>query len=73
MLDARAGRTSSVTAPAKVYGVEFTDEGRDALKALITKGRTAVRKLTHIRILLLTDERHEGDAMICQVFFSKEM
>ena len=40
------------------YRVTLTDEERDALEGLLSKGRVAARKRAHARILLLA---HAGD------------
>ena len=42
--------------PAKRYRVKLTEQEREALKALVSKGKTAARKQNHARILLLSDE-----------------
>lgn len=42
--------------PTKTYLVTLTDEERHDLRALITKGTLAARKLTRAHILLLADE-----------------
>jgi len=41
--------------PAKIYKVTLTDEEREYLTALISKGKAAARKLTHAHILLKAD------------------
>ncbi len=41
---------------AKIYRVKLTEQERQALKDLVSKGRTAARKQNHARILLLSDE-----------------
>jgi len=46
--------------PAKKYRVTLTKEERAALKELISKGKSAARKLTRARILLLADEEAAG-------------
>jgi len=46
--------------PAKKYRVTLTKEERAELKGLVSKGKTAARKLTRCRILLLADEGAEG-------------
>lgn len=47
--------------PAKIYRVRLSVEERQSLKELVSHGKSAVRKLTHARILLLADEnRTEG-------------
>lgn len=42
--------------PAKIYKVTLTDEEREYLTALISKGKAAARKLTHAQILLKADQ-----------------
>jgi transposase len=42
--------------PAKIYKVTLTDEEREYLTALISKGKAAARKLTHAHILLKVDQ-----------------
>jgi len=44
----------------KKYRVTLTDEERMFLKGLVSSGKTAARKITHARILLLTDENSEA-------------
>ena len=46
--------------PAKKYKVTLTAEERAQLKELISKGKTAARKLAHARVLLACDETDEG-------------
>lgn len=46
----------------KTHRVRLTDDERQALEALVTKGRAAARKLTRARILLKADEGTEGAA-----------
>ena len=46
--------------PAKKYRVTLTKEERAELKQLISKGKSAARKLTRARILLLADEEAAG-------------
>jgi transposase len=41
---------------AKIYKVTLTDEEREYLTALISKGKAAARKLTHAHILLKADQ-----------------
>ena len=48
--------------PAKIYKVTLTDEEREYLNALISKGKGAARKLTHARILLKADQSKSGPA-----------
>jgi transposase len=45
------------------YRVDLTDEERDALEALLAKGKGAARKLAHARILLLADEGQDDEAI----------
>lgn len=56
--------------PAKIYRVTLTDEEREELTALVSKGQGIVRRITRARILLLADEkRADGgwkDAAIAQ-------
>lgn len=42
--------------PAKIYRVKLSNQEREHLKELISKGRVAARKQTHARIILLSDE-----------------
>ena len=46
--------------PAKRYKVTLTDEERQALLALISKGNTSAHKLTRARILLQADQGPQG-------------
>jgi len=48
--------------PAKIYKVTLTDEEREYLTDLISKGKAAARKLTHARILLKADQNENGPA-----------
>ena len=48
--------------PAKRYKVVLTDEEREALLALISKGKAAAYKLTRARILLQADQGSQGAA-----------
>ena len=48
--------------PAKIYKVTLTDEEREYLTALISRGKAAARKLTHARILLKADQSEDGPA-----------
>jgi transposase len=54
----------------KKYVVTLTDEERQMLREMISRGKAAARKLTHARILLKTDQSNEGpgweDAVIAQ-------
>lgn len=43
----------------KLYRVTLTIDERRTLKKLVSSGKTAARKITHARILLLTDESSE--------------
>ena len=45
--------------PAK-YKVTLTDDERQVLTALVSKGKAAARKLTHARILLQADATPDG-------------
>ena len=40
----------------KIYRVVLSAEEREELRALVSKGRSAARKQTHARVLLLCDE-----------------
>jgi hypothetical protein len=42
--------------PGKKYRVKLTDEERDHLEGLISRGTMAARKANHARILLHADE-----------------
>ncbi len=44
----------------KKYRVTLTEEERATLKGLVSSGKAAARKITHARILLLTDENSEA-------------
>lgn len=46
--------------PAKKYKVRLTAGEREQLSEIVSHGKSAVRKLTHARILLLADESREG-------------
>ena len=48
--------------PAKKYKVTLTTEERQELTELVNKGKTAARKITRARILLLADENQMGPA-----------
>jgi transposase len=54
----------------KKYRVTLTPEERIDLTALVTKGKTAARAVTHARILLKADQGEAGpgwtDAAICE-------
>jgi len=45
--------------PAKRYKVSLTQEEREMLTQLVSKGKTNARKITRARILLLSDENQE--------------
>lgn len=47
----------------KRYLVTLTDEEREELRSLISRGKAAARKLTRARILLLADQSEGGPAM----------
>jgi len=49
--------------PARLYHVNLSAEERRALTRFVTRGRHAARKITHARILLMSDEGPEGPAM----------
>ena len=44
------------------YVVELTSEERKELSELVSKGKAAVRKITHARVLLQADESQNGPA-----------
>jgi len=44
------------------YKVTLLGEERQQLSEMVNKGKTAARKLTHARILLLADENQNADA-----------
>lgn len=46
--------------PAKKYKVTLTDDERQELSLLVSKGKAAARKITRARILLLADESEAG-------------
>lgn len=46
----------------KKYVVTLTEEEREELAALVTKGKSAARTLTHARILLKADQSPDGPA-----------
>lgn len=48
--------------PAKRYKVTLTEEEREVLLALLSKGKTAAKKLTRARILLHADQGLQGPA-----------
>jgi transposase len=45
------------------YRVTLTDEERDALQSLLTKGKGAARKLAHARVLLLAGAGEDDEAI----------
>lgn len=45
--------------PAKVYRVRLSDEEREELTATVKKGKSAARRMTRARIILLADENRE--------------
>lgn len=57
--------------PAKIYRVTLTIKEREALTALVNKGKGAAGKLKRTRILLMADEAQDNggwkDADIIQV------
>jgi len=50
----------------KKYRVTLTAEERVFLKELVSSGKSAARKITHARILLLADENSEESSYIDQ-------
>lgn len=48
--------------PAKKYKITLTNEEREALTELTSKGKSAARKITHARLLLWADEGPAGPA-----------
>ena len=44
----------------RIYKVTLTDEERDLLRAMLSSGKAAARKLNHARLLLYADEAAEG-------------
>lgn len=44
------------------YVIELTGEERKELSELVSKGKAAVRKITHARVLLQADESQNGSA-----------
>jgi len=56
----------------KRYVVELTAQEQDELMKLVSKGKAAVRKITHARILLQANESQNGpawtDAQISEAF-----
>ncbi len=48
---------------ARKYRVQLTEEERQELKALVSRGRAAAYRQTHARILLLSDEAQGDGAM----------
>ena len=49
--------------PAKKYRVRLSEEERQELKGLVSRGRAAAYRQTHARILLLSDEVQGSGAM----------
>jgi uncharacterized membrane protein len=47
--------------PLEKYRVTLTPEEREGLEQLVSVGRTAARRITHARILLLADARTDGE------------
>lgn len=47
----------------KKYVVTLTEEERQALRAMISRGKAAARKLTHARILLKADRNSGGPGL----------
>ena len=47
----------------KKYRVKLTKEESDDLRALISQGKVAARKLVHARILLHADEASEAGSL----------
>jgi transposase len=50
--------------PGKKYIVELTDEERQELRELISKGKLSARKVTRARILLKADEGWKDKAIV---------
>jgi transposase len=48
--------------PTKKYKVTLTDDERQELTELVSKGKAAARKITRARLLLLADESEAGPA-----------
>lgn len=48
--------------PAKRYKVTLTNEERDQLTAIVSKGKTNARRLRRAHLLLLADENQPGGA-----------
>lgn len=44
----------------RIYKVTLTDEERDLLRAMLSSGKAAARKLNHARLLLYADEASDG-------------
>ena len=49
--------------PAKKYRVRLSEEEREELKGLVSRGRAAAYRQTHARILLLSDESQRDGSM----------
>jgi transposase len=47
-------------AGTRIYKVTLTDEERDLLRAMLSSGKAAARKLHHARLLLYADEADDG-------------
>jgi DNA-binding transcriptional LysR family regulator len=52
------------------YRVNLSDEERDILKGLLSKGRAAARKIAHARVLLLADSGQDDDSIAAAVAVS---
>src|SRR5262245_4776935 len=52
------------------YRVSLTDEERDLLKGLLSKGKVAARKIAHARILSLSDAGQDDDSIAAAVAVS---
>jgi DNA-binding transcriptional LysR family regulator len=52
------------------YRVNLTDEERDTLKGLLSKGKAAARKIAHARVLLLADSGQGDDSIAAAVAVS---
>lgn len=58
----KEGRITTEGAMQKFYRVTLTGEERQDLQSLVSSGRSAARKLTRARILLLADQAKDGPA-----------
>lgn len=47
---------------AKRYRVTLTQQERDELQQMISRGKSDARKLSHARVLLQADESSDGGA-----------